>query len=183
MTWFKTSVAVLAITGLGLTSCASLGRAAGSGKSKPDEFRVLTKAPLEIPPEYNLLPPRPGEPRPQDLAASHAARIAILGGDGSASSTVGEQVFIARARGDLTDNSIRAQLDSETNRQTTKSNSFADRILFWRGGDTYVEDGTMLDADAEAERIRRKELGDSATGGGEVVIRKAGRSRIKLPGL
>ncbi|VAV95667.1 hypothetical protein MNBD_ALPHA06-1288, partial [hydrothermal vent metagenome] len=40
-----------------------------------------------------------------------------------------------------------------------------------------------LDADAEAERIRRKELGDSATGGGEVVIRKAGRSRIKLPGL
>jgi len=176
------SVLALIAISVALSGCASLSAATGSSKAKPDEFRVLTKAPLEIPPEYNLVPPRPGERRPQDLEASQAARIAMLGGDGVGGASVGEQVLVAKARGDLSDSSIRARLDSETNGQVTKSNSFADRILFWRGGDTYIEGGTMLDADAEAEILRRKESAEKATGGGKVVIRKKGRG-IKLPGL
>ncbi|MBL4596836.1 MAG: DUF3035 domain-containing protein [Robiginitomaculum sp.] len=176
MKLIKISLLFATAISLGLGGCAS-GR--GNG---PDEFRVLTKAPLEIPPEYNLLPPRPGEPRPQDLQASQSARIALLGGDGVTASTLGEQVLVAAARGDIIDSTIRGQLDAETNRQTTKTNGFADRILFWRGSDNYIEDGTMLDADAEAERLRRQESADNATGGSKVIIRK-GRNRIKLPGL
>ncbi len=178
------SNSILALLAIGtvLGGCTSMSAATGSAKNKPDEFRILTKAPLEIPPEYNLLPPRPGERRPQDLEASQAARIAMLGGDGVSSSSVGEKILISKAKGDIVDNSIRAKLDAETNGQVTKSNNFADRILFWRNGDTYIEDGTMLDADAEAERLRRKQSGDKATGGGEVVIRKKGTG-VKLPGL
>lgn len=182
MKFVSTSLLAISAISLVLGGCASLSQATGASKARPDEFRVLTKAPLEIPPEFNLLPPRPGEPRPQDLEASQAARIAMLGGDGLAASTVGEQVLVASARGDLVDNSIRAQLNSETNRQIAKSNNFADRILFWRDGDTYIEDGTMLDADAEAERLRRVESANKATGAGDVVIRKKRRG-IKLPGL
>lgn len=159
-----------------------MSQATGSSKARPDEFRVLTKAPLEIPPEYNIIPPRPGEQRPQDLAASQAARIAMLGGDGSAAATLGEQVLVAETRGDLTDSSIRAQLDAETNNQVAKSTSFTNRVLFWRNGDTYIEEGTMLDADAEAERLRREKSAETATGGGDVIIRKRS-SGIKLPGL
>lgn len=176
------TILMISAFGLILGGCASVSRATGSSKARPDEFRVLTKAPLEIPPEYNLIPPRPGEQRPQDLAASQAARIALLGGDGSAAATLGEQVLVAKTRGDLTDNSIRAQLDAETNRQVTKSTNFTDRVLFWRNGDTYIEEGTMLDADAEAERLRREQSAETATGGGSVVIRKKRRG-IKLPGL
>ncbi|MCF6293699.1 MAG: DUF3035 domain-containing protein [Robiginitomaculum sp.] len=177
------TILMISAFGLVLGGCASMSQATGSSKAGPDEFRVLTKAQWEIPPEYNIIPPRPGEQRPQDLAASQAVRIAMLGGDGSATAaTLGEQALIAKARGDLTDSSIRAQIDAETNRQVAKNSSFTDRVLFWRDGDTYIEEGTMLDADAEAERLRREQSAESATGGGDVVIRKRS-SGIKLPGL
>lgn len=167
---------------MGLSSCQSVGRATGAGKNRPDEFKILTKAPLEIPPEYNLTPPRPGEPRPQELAANEAARTAMLGGGaGAKNMSVGERILIQQARRSQPENNIRAVLDSETNRQTYKTKNFADRIMFWKGGDTYIEDGTMLDADREAERLRRKKSGDKATGGKDVVIEKKAHS--KLPGL
>ncbi len=161
-----------------LGGCGTLG----GGKNQPDEFKVLTMAPLVVPPEYNLLPPRPGEIGLQDLRASEAARRAILGQartDGLASA--GERALVANSKSRSFDPSIRSKLDSETAQLTIKPKNFADRILFWRGGDTHIVDETMLDADAEAERLRRQELVEGSTGGGKVKIRKS--SKIRLPGL
>ena len=45
-----------------LVGCDSIRSAAGVSKSAPDEFAVVTKAPLIIPPDYNLRPPKPGAP-------------------------------------------------------------------------------------------------------------------------
>ena len=69
-------VALTAATGLG--GCQSASRAMGMAKVTPDEFRVVTKAPLVVPPEYALRPPAPGEPRPQELQPESAARNALL---------------------------------------------------------------------------------------------------------
>ncbi len=161
-----------------LGGCGTLG----GGKNQPDEFKVLTMAPLVVPPEYNLLPPRPGEMGLQDIRASEAARRAILGQAQSASTaSTGERALIASSTSSSFDPAIRTKLDSETAQLTIKKKSFADRILFWRGGDTYIADETMLDADAEAERLHREELIDGSTGGGKVTIRKG--SKIRLPGL
>ncbi len=43
----------------------------GLGKRSPDEFQVVRRAPLILPPDYSLRPPAPGEPGPasQDTAA------------------------------------------------------------------------------------------------------------------
>ena len=43
----------------------------GLGKRQPDEFQVVRRAPLILPPDYTLRPPAPGEPGPivQDTAA------------------------------------------------------------------------------------------------------------------
>ena len=51
-----------AILGLGLSlmGCENIRQATGSAKLPPDEFTVLTKAPLVLPPDYNLRPPQPG---------------------------------------------------------------------------------------------------------------------------
>ena len=68
-------VALTAATGLG--GCQSASRAMGMAKVTPDEFRVVTKAPLVVPPEYALRPPAPGEPRPQELQPESAARAAL----------------------------------------------------------------------------------------------------------
>ena len=46
---------------VGASGCGSM-RALGGAKVTPDEFRVVTKAPLVVPPDFALRPPAPGEP-------------------------------------------------------------------------------------------------------------------------
>ena len=180
MIYLNTRLAGLALLALALVlgGCSTFNR----GRNKPDEFKVMTKAPLVMPPEYNLLPPRPGEAGPQDLRASEAARRAMMGkAPADTIASVGERALVATAAQGNLDPDIRAKLDIEGGQLTTKSKSFADRILFWRHGDTYMGDSTPVDADAEAERLRREKLIRGATGGGKVQIRKS--HRVRLPGL
>ena len=48
-----------------LSGCGSeLSDVLGTNKLPPDEFTILTKPPLIVPPEYNLRPPAEGEIRP-----------------------------------------------------------------------------------------------------------------------
>ena len=54
---FKYSIVVFFLAPL-LVSCGSeLGKVLGTDKLPPDEFTILTKPNLIIPPEYNLRPP------------------------------------------------------------------------------------------------------------------------------
>jgi len=43
----------------------------------PDEFAVESRAPLTIPPDYDLRPPQAGAARPQEVSAADKARKAI----------------------------------------------------------------------------------------------------------
>jgi hypothetical protein len=47
---------------------------------RPDEFAVSRQAPLVVPPDFSLMPPNPGAPRPQDLDSSKQALDALFGG-------------------------------------------------------------------------------------------------------
>jgi hypothetical protein len=40
----------------------------------PDEFEVVQRAPLTIPPDFDLRPPKPGSPRPQEVSVDKLAR-------------------------------------------------------------------------------------------------------------
>ena len=51
------------------------------GKEAPDEFAVLTKAPLVIPPDYNLMPPKPGAAPTNQTDPVDAAQTALFGND------------------------------------------------------------------------------------------------------
>ena len=48
---------------LGVGGCTEARRAVGWEKSPPDEFRIMTRAPLSMPPDYGLRPPTPGAPQ------------------------------------------------------------------------------------------------------------------------
>ena len=68
----------LASGALLLTSgCASGGIL---GRDRPDEFAVQRQAPLAVPPDFNLVPPAPGAPRPAEGTASQQAMEALFGG-------------------------------------------------------------------------------------------------------
>jgi len=66
---------------LALAGCArgSVQDALGMGKRAPDEFAVVKRAPLIVPPEYDLRPPDPGAPRPNIGRTADQARVAMTG--------------------------------------------------------------------------------------------------------
>ena len=62
-----------------LVACGERTRTAlGYGKQSPDEFSVVTRAPLSIPPDYGLRPPTPGVSRPQEQETAESARRLLL---------------------------------------------------------------------------------------------------------
>src|SRR5580698_3458643 len=89
-------IASLGIAGLGLSGCKSTQAALGMTKVVPDEFAVVTKAPLVVPPDYALRPPTPGEPRPEELQPESQARIALLNQRAGEVRSDGEKLLVAK---------------------------------------------------------------------------------------
>ncbi|HYD45982.1 MAG TPA: DUF3035 domain-containing protein [Phenylobacterium sp.] len=180
-----TALALTAAAGALLSGCGSTSKALGMSKVTPDEFRVVAKAPLVVPPDYALRPPAPGEPRPQELQPESAARTALLGAREAQARSDGEKLLVAKAGANQADPLIRYVVDDEFGDVAHKEKSFADRVMFWRDGDQAAaappapgsDTPAPVDAAAEAERLK------SLTGGKDVVIQREGASRIKLPGL
>jgi len=144
---------------LGLSACgSSLSESLGYGKESPDEFAIVTKAPLVIPPDYSLRPPRPGAPSPRETSPHAVAQQALLGssiGAGNADSrTAGEQTLLANAGAIGADSSIRELIDDETRALKHKDEKFLDDVLFWQKPQ---EPNRVVNAGAEAQRIRENQ--------------------------
>jgi len=60
-----------------LSGCADWKQLVGMDQPVPDEFAVESRAPLTIPPDFNLRPPKPGAPRPQEVSASERVQQVI----------------------------------------------------------------------------------------------------------
>jgi hypothetical protein len=68
---------VLVVPALALI-VAGCGGGGVFNRGKPDEFAVGRAAPLVIPPDYSLTPPRPGAPRPQAVDTQGQALEALF---------------------------------------------------------------------------------------------------------
>ena len=170
----------LASVALIATGCTTTSRALGLEKSAPNEFNILTKAPLIVPPEYNLRPPALGASSAENNYTQKSAREALLGNIDDAEPSNGEIALMAKVGVNSANPEIRLEIDGE-NSVERKSSSFTDRVLFWRNGQILDADGNPapLDADTEARRV---DSVTAATGGGEVTITKR-PGGPKLPGL
>jgi hypothetical protein len=179
--------ALVAVAATGLAGCQSASKALGMNKVVPDEFRVVTKAPLVVPPDYSLRPPAPGEPRPQELQPESAARQALIGQSNAASRSDGEKLLVAKAGVDKADPLIRFVVDDENGDLAHKDESFASKVMFWKkdgktaaaptAAETGATDAAPVDAATEEARLK------ALTGNGAIVITREKDSRIKLPGL
>ncbi len=73
-------IAALAVAlPLATGGCSNVKETLGLTKQSPDEFKVVSRAPLSMPPDYNLRPPTPGAPRPQEGTPRDQAQQAVLG--------------------------------------------------------------------------------------------------------
>jgi hypothetical protein len=164
---------LLTAASLVLGGCGETRKLLGWEKSTPDEFRIVSRAPLTVPPDYGLRPPAPG-----------AARTAVFGADRPGAQTAaartgapvsaGEQQILGRIGADRIDPGIREQIDRETQSLAEADRTFVDRLLFWRATDPNA--GSQLDAAREAQRLREVSASGRPVNEGEVpTIRKRQR--------
>ena len=132
MSFKRVIVATALVAAAGLAGCQSTQKALGMSKVTPDEFRVVTKAPLVVPPDYALRPPAPGEPRPQELQPESAARNALLGQREAEQRSDGEKLLVAKAGAEKADPLVRYVVDDEFGDIAHKEKTFADRVMFWK---------------------------------------------------
>jgi hypothetical protein len=135
LTLDATKLMALAAVGLTLCGCTAFRQAIGAAKNPPDEFTVVTKAPLVIPPDFNLRPPQPGaaarnEPESDTLARealfpqNAAAQAAALGTEYSE----GEKFLLTRTNALTVDPNIRRRVTSDVG-QEDLGPEFAQRLL------------------------------------------------------
>ncbi len=151
-------VALLGGAALALLGCQSVREAAGVVKTPPDEFAVVTKAPLVIPPEYNLRPPKPGAPPTNQSSATDSAESVLTGDDPATIAaslpntySPGEKMLLANTGAAAADHGVRTQIAADTKAMSTASNSFTDTLLFRSPQDPNA--GHPLDADAEHTKL------------------------------
>jgi len=186
------TVIVLSSLALALGGCEGTRQALGiEGKKAPDEFAVLTKAPLIIPPDFALRPPSPGQKSPRDELARSSARSALFGRSSSsgvitqkeakaAGTSAGELALLRQADAENADNSIRQIVNSETNVLAENDQTLIERVMFWQEQPAF---GNVVDPTKEQKRIQENAaLGNSAGAGAETPIIKR-RKRALLEGL
>ncbi|TAL37176.1 MAG: DUF3035 domain-containing protein, partial [Alphaproteobacteria bacterium] len=63
---------------LSLSACSDVKKELGMGRNSPDEFMVVKRAPLTLPPDYDLRPPAEGS-APPAAEASTQAKTTLMG--------------------------------------------------------------------------------------------------------
>jgi hypothetical protein len=146
--------ATLLLAGCGNETKRELGLIA----DPPDEFRVVARAPLTVPPNYNLRPPQPGARRPNEASPRDQAQAAILTSGQSRPAlaaapgmSLGETALLQAAGADKADPSVRLLVDRETAQIAEDERSFLDFLIFWRDEDPA---GEIVDPIKEAQRLR-----------------------------
>jgi hypothetical protein len=181
------AVAAIALIGgaAALSGCQSASHALGLAKVTPDEFRVVSKAPLTLPPDYALRPPAPGEPRAQELEPQSAAREALIGQRQAEVRSDGEKLLVAKAGGDKADPLIRYVVDDEFGAIAHKDKGFADWVIFWKKGQPAVgaEMAQAADTPAPIDAATEEKRITGLTGNQTVIIERQSSGKIKLPGL
>ena len=132
---------------LGGCSGDSLTRTFGLTRDAPDEFSVTTRAPLSMPPQFTLRPPRPGAPRPQEQTDREQAELALApeGALGNASPpgvTPGQEALL-QAAGPAAPADIRREIDQDQQLDRPQQ-SFTDRMLFWQAPPPAVRTWALL---------------------------------------
>lgn len=194
------AVLTLSALCLGLSACGGVRKEIGLGRSNPDEFAVVAQAPLSLPPDYDLRPPQPGAPRPQDITMTRQAeqslfrptqsaartsndtsfpgvtaapRMAVTTGDVN---TGGEDKLLSMAGADHAPSDIRAQVNRESSQLAEEEKTLRDSIVFWRDA---PPPGTIVDAEAEQKRLKDNQALNQPVNKGETpTIDRKGKGTL-----
>lgn len=150
-------------------------RALGLTRDAPDEFRVTTRAPLSMPAEFTLPPPRPGASRPQELSERQQAEQVLvpalaLESPTNAAPTPGQEALVAAA-GPQAPADVRARVEAD-GAQDADQRSFVQRLLFWQ---SQPDRSVVVDPAREAQRLRGNAALGADTRAGDTAVEQPKR--------
>jgi hypothetical protein len=100
------NVLIICGAAMALTACGKTGLA---GHNAPDELAISRNAPLVVPADFNLMPPKPGAPRAAGQDSQSAAMEALFGpGAKVPPKSPAEQQLLDKAGAGTVDPSIRS---------------------------------------------------------------------------
>lgn len=148
-----------------LTGCGITKDDLGLSRRTPDAFAVRERAPLEIPSDYVLYPPKPGAPRPQEQSpADQAAQIInqtsssqkrtaeVKTNAASASvPTTLERTLLEKTGADDASGDIRAIVGAEKGQEVDTKKPTIKRLLNMGGS---KPQGVVLNPKEEADRLK-----------------------------
>ena len=183
-------VTCAAVGAMMLGGCSAFENLGGGKKVSPDEFKIVSHSPLTMPPNAELRPPRPGEPRPQETSPADQAKEALSpalagrtqakpgGPPAGAPGDASEQSLIAKAGAGGVDPNIRSQVNRDTRVLAEQDKTWIDSLIFWQDAPPR---GVVLDPEKEQQRLREAQAtGKPSTGATPTIER---RKRGLLEGI
>ena len=157
--------------GISLNGCSDVRNALGHNKKAPDEFAVLARAPLSVPPNFNLRVPKLGAERPQESLARNGVKDVIFK-NSTSNKEQGNGADLLDFRKLLGTESanpnIRQVINDETQNMVFEDALFIDKLLSWGKPNS---DGVLVDASAESKRLKDNAAqGKSVTAGETPII-------------
>ncbi len=151
----KTGRTVLALGALSvLAACGgTVQQKLGLERRVPDEFQVVRRAPLTLPPDFTLRPPTPGRPAARN-DTSLAAREILVGRAAAQpeAASPGERALLAAVEVEAEPDIRRKLVEDYDDLVDLDEDNFLFILDFQR--DQFVPSGTVIDPAAEAEKLR-----------------------------
>jgi hypothetical protein len=183
------------LAALTLASCTDVREDLGLGRATPDEFAVVDRPPLSMPPDFGLKPPEPGAPRPQEVDMSQRANDVLFGPGrvdhslaaaspaatpmtaapiapvvASGGASPAEAALLAQTGADKADPNIRTEINREASEKTDAPKHLVEDLLWWKKEPSQA---TTVDASAEAARIKQdQDSGKPINAGATPVIER-----------
>lgn len=168
----KSSLILAVMMAATLGGCSDVKKQIGMGRSSPDEFMVVKRAPLTMPPDYDLRAPSP-DSLPPASEASNQAKAALMGGNtATAEKGSAENALLQKMGAENADPSVRAAINRENGVLELENRKLVDKLIFWsdKPGEAPA---SVVDAKQEKERLKKNEAeGKPANDGNVPVIEK-----------
>ena len=193
--WVGIGVSIATLCLLAACARGTVQNALGMGKRAPDEFAVVSRAPLILPPDYGLRPPGSSESRPGVDTPSDRARATLTGGESqqpgavdqemvsaafderSNAASSGERALVAQATTAPVDPEIRRRIAEENMQLAQVEQALFTRLVKWRQPQSLA---VTIDPAAETERLRaNRAAGKPPTEGDSPVITQRRQSVLQ----
>ena len=165
-------ICALCLVSLSLTACGGVKEQLGVARHSPDEFTVVKRAPLSMPPTYSLRAPAEiGEHKGSKMTAQ--AKKTIFGAEttqsASSANQSGESALLSKIGTSDADPDIRKVLNKENGYLDGSDKTLAEKVLFWQ---EEGQDGTLVDPKEEAKRLQENQSKNLPLNTGDVKVKE-----------